>query len=427
LCARCSSSAGRATTEPGPAAASAGRGYRYREGADLNAVLPQIIEAARRLTRAEGAAVGVAGEGQLVRFVQAGMDPLTVAEIRPLPEGRSVLGWLLDNPESLRLRALNAHPLSLAAGDDDPPMRAFLGVPITARGVVLGNLYLTGKHGAVEFSAEDEELVSALATAAGVAIENAELFEETRRREAWQTATTNVTTLLLSGEDPQVILSVLVGHAAGLAGAAGAAITVPAEDPAWLRVAAGSGLLDPQSVGELIPAEGSISQLALTANSAIVTADLAADPRTADAAARAPGLGPAVAAPFNADAVGGVLLVARNSDDDVFQAPDVQMIASFAEHAGLALALADTRRKRELVRLGEDRERIAHHLSEQAMQALLGISTTVHGLTARMQRPDDAHRLAEQVDRLDGVLREMRRAIFELEMPPEELPSSAHR
>lgn len=248
-------------------------------------------------------------------------------------------------------------------------------------------------------------------------------------RSAWQSAAMHVSTLLLSGEDPQAILSVLTEHAMRLGGAAAAAITVAFEDPVLLRVATGIGLLDPRSVGEFVPLQGSISQLALTTGAAIVVDDLAADPRTSSSPVRAQGnraqgnrraqgnqtlrIGPAVAAPLSDETV---LLVARAKEEPPFPASDVEMIASFAGHAGRALTLADARRQRERRRLIEDRELIATQLSEQAMQALLGISTTVHGLTARMQSPDDAQRLADQADRLDAVLRQMQQAIFGLQL-----------
>ncbi|MGH3910545.1 MAG: GAF domain-containing protein, partial [Pseudonocardiaceae bacterium] len=265
-----------------------------------------------------------------------------------------------------------------------------------------------------EFSAEDQALVRALASAAGVAIENAELFTEARRRQAWQNAATTVTTLLLSGADPQAVQSVLTGHARQLGRAAGAAILVPAEDPedpGLLRVAAGSGVLDPRLVGEFIPAEESLAQLALTGSA--VVEDVGTDP---GAATRALGVGPVVVAALGAEVADGVLLVARTKEQHPFRSSDVEMIMSFAGHTGLSLALTEARRKQELERLVEDRERIAEQLSERAMQALLGISTTVHGLSARMPSPDDAQRLAGQADRLDGVLREMQRAIFGLQL-----------
>lgn len=205
-------------------------------------------------------------------------------------------------------------------------------------------------------------------------------------RVAWHSAAMHVSTLLLSGAEPRTVLSVLIEHAMRLGGAAAAAIAAalsdPAtfRDPALLRVVAGVGLLDPRSVGELVSLQG---------------------------------IGPTVAAPLGDEMV---LLVARTKDEPPFLAPDVEMIVSFAGHAGQALMLAEARKRRERRRLIEDRELIATQLNEQAMQALLRISTAVRGLTARIQSPDDAQRLADQADCLDTVLRQMRRAIFGLRL-----------
>lgn len=214
---------------------------------------------------------------------------------------------------------------------------------------------------------------------------------ETERRLAWQSATTNVVTLLLSGEDLRAVRTLIVGHARRLANAAGAALTVGTEDPALLRLTVGTGVLAPQRAGECV----------------------CADP--AGISASAAGIGPVVAAPVNPGTT-DLLLVARGERADPLSPAEVEMLTSFAEHVGLALALAHARRRHELERLVEDRERIAAHLSEQTMQGLLAISTAVHGLTARMQTPEDAYRLTEQVDRLDAVLRDMQRAIFGLRL-----------
>lgn len=251
------------------------------------------------------------------------------------------------------------------------------------------------------------EARSALASAAGVAIEHAELLDEARRRQAWLRAGATITTLLLSGEDPQAVRSAVTGHAMQLDGAVAAAIIATTEDSDLLRVAAGHGRLDPLVVGEFLPAEDALTQLARTPGSATRALDVG-------------GLGPTVVAALGAATGDGVLLVARGVQQRPFRPPDVEMIASFAAHVGLALALAEARCRRDVERLVEDRERIAAHLSERAMQALLEISTSVHGLTARMHSPDDAQRLAEQVNRLDRVLREMQRAIFGLQVQPGE-------
>lgn len=369
--------------------------------ADLDEALQHVVDVISRLVGIDDVAVGVSSRDRPVRFV----TPTASAD------------WPVGHP----------------------PSRSVLQVPIMAQGEVFGTLYLPGKPRGGKFSAKDRKLAEALASVAGTAVENAELVDELRRRQAWQSATTHITTLLLSGADPQTVLPVLVGQVRRLGMAAAVAIVVPTEDTARLRLAVGTGLLHPRRVGETIPAERSISQLTRLGRAAIVVEHAAVDPRTAAVAALAPGVGPLVAAPLVAapqvavpQAVGpgqggvgsgqGVLLVGRTTDKPPFQPPDAEMITAFAAHAGRALVLADARRRRELVRLVEDRERIAQQLSEQAMQALLGITTTVHGLTARMQTSDDARRLGEQVNRLDAVLREMRRAIFGLQLPePDQL------
>lgn len=225
--------------------------------------------------------------------------------------------------------------------------------------------------------------------------------DEARRRQDWLRAGATITTLLLSGEDPQTVRCAVTGHARRLDGAAAAAIITPAGDPDLLRVTAGCGGLDPRVAGEFLPAGAAL--------------------------ARPLGLGPAVAAPLGTTTGEERLLVVRDPQQCPFRPADVEMIASFAAHAGLALELAEDRRRRDVQRLVEDRERIAAHLSERAMRALLEISTTVHGLTARMQSPQDARRLAEQVNRLDGVLREMRRAIFGLPAQAGQWQGSAAR
>ncbi|HEU0089353.1 MAG TPA: GAF domain-containing protein [Pseudonocardiaceae bacterium] len=258
-------------------------------------------------------------------------------------------------------------------------------------------------------------LLDAARELVAVAIRHAELAGEARRCQAWQHATTNIATRLLAGQPPQAVLATLTRYAMRLAGAAAAAVAGPAEDPALLRVICGTGLLDPRLVGELIPAQGSIAQLALGSGTTVVTDDVASPGTPCRAApAPAPGLGPVVAVPIGTGAGGGVLLLARTREESPFQPADVEMITAFARQAGRALALAGERTRGELQRLVEDRERIATHLSEHAMRELLGISTTMHGLSTRMPSAADAQRLTDQADRLDTVLRDMQQAIFAL-------------
>ena len=108
------------------------------------------------------------------------MDPDIVEALGRLPEGRGILGLLIAEPRPIRLADLTSHSRSVGFPAGHPRMRSFLGVPIRVRGQVYGNLYLTEKIGGSEFSDEDEQLVLGLASAAGIAIDNARLHARVR-------------------------------------------------------------------------------------------------------------------------------------------------------------------------------------------------------------------------------------------------------
>jgi len=145
----------------------------------LERVLDRVLEGAVSLAGARYGALGVlAADGTLAEFHTTGFAPEVAAAIGDLPHGHGILGVLIVEPKPLRLRDLNQHPDAYGFPPGHPPMRSFLGVPVVARGAVFGNLYLTEKQDADEFTAEDEKLVVAVAGAAGVAIENARLVAQ---------------------------------------------------------------------------------------------------------------------------------------------------------------------------------------------------------------------------------------------------------
>ena len=126
---------------------------------DLEVVLRSVVEAARDLTGAEYAALGVldSDRRELERFIYLGIDDETRREIGPLPRGRGVLGELIRHPQSLRLADVDQHPHAYGFPPGHPPMHSFLGVPIAIRGEAYGNLYMTEKRGGVEFDDLDQE------------------------------------------------------------------------------------------------------------------------------------------------------------------------------------------------------------------------------------------------------------------------------
>jgi len=146
---------------------------------DLGALLSRIVEEALSLAGARYGALGVldATGTEVVEFHTSGLDPADEARLLegPFPTGRGVLGVLIDHPRPIRIRAIADHPSSVGFPPGHPPMTSFLGAPIKVRDEVYGNLYLTDKIGAEEFTADDQAVIEALALAAGIAVENARL------------------------------------------------------------------------------------------------------------------------------------------------------------------------------------------------------------------------------------------------------------
>lgn len=150
---------------------------------DLDTVLKRVISAACQLVDARYGALGVIGPGQtLSQFITVGLEDDEIRMIGALPQGHGVLGLLVKEPQPLRLHNLRDHDRAVGFPEHHPQMTSFVGVPIRIHGTVFGNLYLTEKNGGADFTDTDEQLLVALAAAAGVAIENSRLFDESTNR-----------------------------------------------------------------------------------------------------------------------------------------------------------------------------------------------------------------------------------------------------
>ena len=144
-------------------------------------VLQRLVHVARDLVDARYAALGIPdGSGKFERFLTSGMSDEQIARIGPLPRTHGLLGAMLTSPEPYRTADIRADPRFWGWPREHPVMTSFLGVPIVARGEVIGAFYLTGKEGADEFGDDDQELIEILGAHAAVAIENARLYERSR-------------------------------------------------------------------------------------------------------------------------------------------------------------------------------------------------------------------------------------------------------
>jgi signal transduction histidine kinase len=385
----------------------------------LPTVLQRIVTSACELLEARYGALGVIGtDGTLEQFVHVGMDEDVVRRVGHLPEGKGLLGALIQDPRPIRLTRISDDPRSVGFPPGHPPMESFLGVPIRVRGVVFGNLYLTERVGGGQFTEEDEQLAAALAGTAGVAIENARLYEESERRRRWLASSTEVTRALLSA-DGSAPLELIARRAAEDADAVVAMLLLPlGEDRLTVDVV--TGPLSEQLVGKVLPSEDSLAGEAIRTGQPI----LAAHPRRLlldlQSAALPPPIGPVIAAPLDAgEAVIGALCVARTAGSAPFTPADVDMVAGFANHAALAMALARGRADEQLLRTVADHDRIAGDLHDHVIQQLFAVGMTLHSVAAGLGDPRQSARLTTQVETLDATIAQIRASIYELHQPKE--------
>ncbi|GII66132.1 histidine kinase [Sphaerisporangium krabiense] len=382
----------------------------------LETVLRRIVETATRLVDAGYGALGVIGEeSTLLEFIPVGLSEEEIARIEHWPHGLGLLGLLIKEPVPLRLASISDHPESYGFPPGHPPMGSFLGVPIRVRDEVFGNLYLTEKRGGAEFDEEDQAVVTALATAAGVAIENARLYEETRRREIWLQASSEVTTTLLTGAGVDEVLSQVARHVQQMADADVTTILFPSADGRTLHVRIAEGADD--LVGAEVPVEGSLPGAAYAAGEPYTAGDVGTVGFHMSDEVES---GPAAAVPLGtAGSVRGVLALAKRPGRLPFTPSMLRMLHAFAGQAAIALELATARKDAERLGLLEDRDRIAKDLHDVVIQRLFAVAMTLMSAVRLVERPEASTRLRHAVDELDETIRQIRSTIFALQTPPD--------
>jgi signal transduction histidine kinase len=388
---------------------------------NLEVLLRQIVEAAVSLSSARYGALGVIGEGgRLAEFIPVGLDENQIAAIHHWPEGRGLLGELISDPRSLRLADIAADKRSSGFPSGHPPMKTFLGVPIRIRDEVYGNLYLTEKANGGEFDEEDETVLLALASAAGVAIENARLYEEARRQQRWLRAIAEVTRQLLSGTAPAEVLELVTQQVLEMSGADLVALAVPATDRQQLVNLHAAGEDSASALGLVLPVEKSLSGRVLAGGETITVDDFASDPRVNPMAREHMPLGPAILLPLGAPGnVRGVLTVGRDHGAPPLSPQAVDMVTTFAAQAGIALELAEHRQDSERLAVLQDRDRIGRDLHDLVIQRLYATGMSLQGAVPLIVRPEVADRISAAVDALDETIREIRSAIFSLQTSTE--------
>ena len=395
---------------------------------DVEAVLRSVVEAARELTAAEYAALGVLDRDrkELERFIYLGIDDATKRAIGNLPRGRGVLGELIREPSPLRLRDVNAHPHAYGFPPGHPPMHSFLGVPITVRGETYGNLYMTEKRGGAEFDEDDEDAAKTLAVWAGIAIENARLYTTLSEREAeieqaLRRAETSVDIARVVGGETDVdrVLDLIVKRARALVEAR--TLLVLLRRGERLVVVAQAGETGKEVDHLTIPTDDSVFQAAMQERVA-QHLERGSPPSEARLRERL-GAEAALVVPllFRGYAVGTLVALDREAGGTDFDEEDLRLLQAFASSAATAVATAqsvESERLQQRVEIGErERQRWAQELHDDALQGLaairISLATALQGNGAgRAEQIEKA--AGETVERLEGQINELSRLINDL-------------
>ncbi|WP_311836331.1 GAF domain-containing protein [Cellulomonas fimi] len=383
---------------------------------DLPSVLKKFVDVSTELTGARYGAMNILDqEGASVTFVQNGVPDSAVARLASSPHAVGVLGKIPAHGV-LRLTDLREHPAFQGFPRHHPPMGSFLGAAVRVREEVYGDLYLAEKPGG--FDEADEEIVIALGAAAGVAIENAQLYAEANRREHWLEAGQRITTMLLEGADEEDALVQIASSAREIARADTAALVLPGPDGELVMEIVDGHSAD-VLLGLTMPRDGR-SWAAYGSGQGELVPSLAAARRLKLPPMRQ--FGPALYAPLRT--VGhsvGVLLLLRRVGSPPFDRSDLTTSQSFAAQAALAFVLAEARHAQDVAALLDERERIARDLHDLAIQQLFATGMQLESARQRARGGIDPAELTaiieQSLDNVDSTVRQIRAIVHALRDP----------
>jgi signal transduction histidine kinase len=397
------------------------------EQLDVEVVLQRILRAAQELTGARFAALGVLDESRtgLDRFLTLGLDDAARRRIGSLPTGRGVLGELIRVQQPLRVGDIGRHPASYGFPSGHPPMRSFLGVPITVGDEPWGNLYLTEKLDGGVFDEDDERWVVLLAGFAGLAVDHARRFSasEDQRRGLQQTVTALDATMQISralgGEtELSAILELVATRGRALVGAR--ALVIELLDGDRLELAAGAGQLPDDLLGRRVALAGTVASAALSTGRSRRLSDPDSRTRFEQHGLGTLGLdaqdGLVVPLVFRGRGY-GVLVAVDREDGDAFTLEHQQLLESFAASAATAVAtaqsVADERLRQRQAAAEDERSRWARELHDETLQALGGLRLLLAGSLRGDEAGKDAA-IGQALTQLESDIASLRALITEL-------------
>ena len=385
----------------------------------LDAVLQKLVDTASALTGAHYAALGVLEptRARLERFVTAGVDAETRAEIGDPPSGRGILGALIHDPTPLRLSRIGDDPRSVGFPPGHPAMSTFLGVQVTLRGVAYGNLYLTEKEGGIDFSEDDEEVVQLLAGQAAVAIENARLYESAIRWSTQLESLNEVASALVSEFELSRLLQLVADRLRELIQANLVTIALPHGEGARIEAAAGEDAA--LHLGMLIPPRSKTMRVLERKRSERVDSTID-DPEIDQDSARRLNMRAALYVPLvlRDHAIGVVTAQDKRGGDPRFNHDDLRLAEVFAQRASVAVDLshrvAQDALRRVVSAQEAERRRLARELHDETGQALTSILLGLRAVEEAEGEPQLGEAIKEVRDLVRSTLRDVRRLAVEL-------------
>ena len=381
----------------------------------LSVVLDRIVAAACDLTSARYGAIGVLGPtGTMVDFITRGISPAARRRIGNMPSGRGILGVLMADPRPLRLADISRDPRAAGFPSHHPRMTSFLGAPVLAGGRVFGNIYLTDKRGAAEFSGEDERALTMLASQAAVAITNATLYGAALSRGRWLAAAQTITDATLAGSPIGEILGLVADRACELLAGDFALIATPIGDgDGGLRIEASAGRGIAPLARKLLLSPRGPADRALRGSHPVVTR--ASHPGGRVQPGRAVPSGASVFARLSGhEGTLGVLGVVGRRGQSPPTPDAVRMVESFAAQAAVALEYARSRHELQRLVLLDERERIAKELHDGVIQSLFAVGMGLQAINPSAAPDEIARRIESAVGELDHVIGDLRSYIFGL-------------
>lgn len=377
---------------------------------DMPKIIQRIVEIGKELLDARYAAIGILGDERRIKeLIHAGMDQDVVDMIDRVPEGRGLLGALIDDPGPVRLESLENDERSVGFPEHHPRMHSFLGVPIRVHEALYGTLYIADSLKG-SFSAADEELAEALAATAGIAIQNARLFDASVYRASWSAALADIASNLAENDDEDHVGNV-VEEVRKLSSADLAFVArVSANGEAAVECAAGPGAGDLSNLS--FPLDDMVLTDAIFMGESVLSDGIS---RAGTGGLAIPALfGPSLVVPFTRhDQTLAALVVCREVGKAAFSAREVEMAKAFAAHINVSLHRRELALSRQRIAVLEDRGRIARDLHDHVIQRLFatglnleGVATTLEGEAAKL--------IAAQVDDIDGAIAQIRQSIFAL-------------